>query len=1279
MSLQISLYWLILTIYLAGNFPAIAHASASYHSQNGTITVPAVTVDGASEVYQATLQPTGEISTFPYVGQKFAIASLDFGKSSGIHQAVYHTANNLVYLPDMLITTESGTFSYRMLLQFDPSNRQLTVMAITQNGAALYDPKNGELHLPVVDSARGILSMDVLLDLADGKTGMFQVGSEFIVLAVTDTTQGNLKNIYDFNTSSGYFSEVLVSENGQTASYQVRFVLIPHQTGEIARIRVIHLQNNIIPTPTPSSHAILSGHGAPNRQMGTMGDFYIDITTSTFYGPKTEEGWSHSVNLVGAAGQNGKTILNGHGAPTAEIGTEGDFYIDTSHYFIYAKTQNGWGNGINLKGSEGSSGMAGAPGVNGTNGADGKTILNGTGSPAAELGTEGDFYIDTAIYTLHGPKKADSWGIGFSLLAPTPASPEPAKTILNGSSIPAAELGTDGDFYIDTVSYRIYGPKQNNSWGNGVSLIAPAAENNSILNGNGAPTTTLGKTGDFYLDTTSYKLYGPKNTTGWGLSVNLIGVQGAQGLPGSPGATGSQGIQGVAGTQGIAGQGVPAGGTAGQFLAKNSGTDYDTHWVNLGTFTDLTVTGNTTLGDAASDTVTINGIFKFEGATINGNSTALTLVDPTANQIITLPNASGSVVLEPSSNCSNGQVLTSNGSGNWNCAANGGAVTSANITDGEIVNADISATAAIVDTKLATLSTAGKVANTATTATAANTADAIVTRDASGNFSANAITANLTGNVTGNASTATELLTNGGNCSAGQYPLGVDAAGNVEGCTAASGGSVTSVSGTAPISVANGTTTPAISLSTVPVANGGTGVTTLTSGGFLVGNGTSAVTTTTSGANLTNLNANYLSSGTVPTAQMPAFTGDVTSSAGSTAATVTAIQGKTVSTTAPTDGQILAYNNTTSKWEPKTGALALAANGSNCSVAGQYATGVDSAGNAEGCTTIEAWGLTGNSGTTAGTNFIGTTDNQNLIFKANNFKVLSISAPTSATNPPNIIGGFSGNSITTGEGSVIGGGGNSASPNQITAPYGTIGGGLKNLVSDANGDGYGTVGGGYQNSATNKYAVVSGGLRNTASGSHSTVVGGNDNMASGNNSIVLGGRYNTASANNSLAAGNQANATDSGSFVFSDSSGSSFNSLAANEFAVRATGGVRFVRSTTNTVTIPDQNGTAVVSPTTCSAGQVLTGNGSGAWTCTTPASALTITYVKDSSAAANTSYAACAGSAKPIGGGCERISATGSLMTTCPGTSSGCSTTPTGWYCYSSDATLTAYVICLQ
>lgn len=61
-----------------------------------------------------------------------------------------------------------------------------------------------------------------------------------------------------------------------------------------------------------------------------------------------------------------------------------------------------------------------------------------------------------------------------------------------------------------------------------------------------------------------------------------------------------------------------------------------------------------------------------------------------------------------------------------------------NLAD-SIVNADINSAAAIVDTKLATISTAGKVANSATTATSSAGTNTIVMRDANGDFVADKI------------------------------------------------------------------------------------------------------------------------------------------------------------------------------------------------------------------------------------------------------------------------------------------------------------------------------------------------------------------------------------------------------------------------------------------------------------------------------------------------------------------------------------------------------------
>jgi len=79
-----------------------------------------------------------------------------------------------------------------------------------------------------------------------------------------------------------------------------------------------------------------------------------------------------------------------------------------------------------------------------------------------------------------------------------------------------------------------------------------------------------------------------------------------------------------------------------------------------------------------------------------------------------------------------------------------GDVTAAAVSFDGTGNAALSSSISnLADTKLATISTAGKVSNSATTATNLNTASAIVARDGSGNFAAGTITAALTGNVTG--------------------------------------------------------------------------------------------------------------------------------------------------------------------------------------------------------------------------------------------------------------------------------------------------------------------------------------------------------------------------------------------------------------------------------------------------------------------------------------------------------------------------------------------------
>lgn len=66
---------------------------------------------------------------------------------------------------------------------------------------------------------------------------------------------------------------------------------------------------------------------------------------------------------------------------------------------------------------------------------------------------------------------------------------------------------------------------------------------------------------------------------------------------------------------------------------------------------------------------------------------------------------------------------------------------------------------------------------------------------------------------TSNASTATALAANGANCSPGSYPLGVDASGAVESCTAVGSGTVTSVATGVGLTGGTITTTGTVALS----------------------------------------------------------------------------------------------------------------------------------------------------------------------------------------------------------------------------------------------------------------------------------------------------------------------------------------------------------------------------------------------------------------------------------------------------------------------------------
>jgi hypothetical protein len=191
------------------------------------------------------------------------------------------------------------------------------------------------------------------------------------------------------------------------------------------------------------------------------------------------------------------------------------------------------------------------------------------------------------------------------------------------------------------------------------------------------------------------------------------------------------------------------------------------------------------------------------------------------------------------------------------------------------------------------------------------------------------------------------------------------------------------------------------------------------------------------------------------------------------------------------------------------------------------------------------------------------------------------------------IGGGGGNWIVSDLGTIAGG-----QQNQIEGNFGSIGGGYYNIIRD-NADAC-TIAGGWQNSIQTNAdgSTISGGTGNTIlsegngftlnstiaggvgnqiearcststiSGGESnsilhtmgaTIGGGQRNTNSGYMATIPGGAMNRAEGNYSFAAGRRALALYAGTFVWADNTGSEFTSTNPNEFAVRATGGVRLV------------------------------------------------------------------------------------------------------------------------
>ena len=207
------------------------------------------------------------------------------------------------------------------------------------------------------------------------------------------------------------------------------------------------------------------------------------------------------LNNQGGSGGTGGTgggaapqLFSGSGAPAATLGLDADRYIDVATFDIYVKAGGAWGLSGSLRGAPG------APGLNGVAAPGG--ILSGAIDPGANEGADGQFFINTVSLRMFF-KSAGAWDAGTSLVGPQ--GPSNGREIYSGAGAPAGALGKDGDGYLDTATGAVH-VKAAGVWAlTGTSLLGPRGFD--VLVGNGAPGIGLGRNGEHYLDQQTGQIY----------------------------------------------------------------------------------------------------------------------------------------------------------------------------------------------------------------------------------------------------------------------------------------------------------------------------------------------------------------------------------------------------------------------------------------------------------------------------------------------------------------------------------------------------------------------------------------------------------------------------------------------------------------------------------------------------------------------------------------------------------------------------------------------------
>ena len=130
-----------------------------------------------------------------------------------------------------------------------------------------------------------------------------------------------------------------------------------------------------------TTNTIRSGNGVPAVSLGIDGDFYIDLKTMNFYGPKANKHWPIPTSLRGPTGAAGPSGVDGKNGTTASA-TAGAAGATGPAGPAGAKGETG------ATGPKGETGAAGAAGT-GSAGPKGDTGAQGPAGPKGDAGSAG--------------------------------------------------------------------------------------------------------------------------------------------------------------------------------------------------------------------------------------------------------------------------------------------------------------------------------------------------------------------------------------------------------------------------------------------------------------------------------------------------------------------------------------------------------------------------------------------------------------------------------------------------------------------------------------------------------------------------------------------------------------------------------------------------------------------------------------------------------------------------------------------------------------------------